>query len=142
VARFGHEYLSKLGWTSTSGLGAELDGTTGHIPIAQKLNMLGIGADNRDGPEAIAWKQNQDFEGVLKRLNASSDSPKQPLVNSEIEDTVVPLATSNVPPVSNDDEQVQQSRKRAKKEKRASKASSKKLEQPSTIIAKPGMRLA
>lgn len=31
--------------------------------------MLGIGANRPDGPEAIAWKQNKDFEGVLERLN-------------------------------------------------------------------------
>lgn len=31
--------------------------------------MLGIGANNRDGPDAIAWKQSQEFEAVLARLN-------------------------------------------------------------------------
>jgi len=31
--------------------------------------MLGIGAAHQKGPNGIAWKQNKDFENLLKRLN-------------------------------------------------------------------------
>jgi Pin2-interacting protein X1 len=31
--------------------------------------MLGIGAAHRNDPDGIAWKQNKDFEILLKRLN-------------------------------------------------------------------------
>lgn len=31
--------------------------------------MLGIGAAHRNDPDGIAWKQNKDFESLLKRLN-------------------------------------------------------------------------
>jgi len=73
-SRFGQQYLAKFGWTpdSGSGLGANGDGRLSHIPIAQKLNLLGIGSGPGAGassPDAIAWKQSRDFEAVLKRLN-------------------------------------------------------------------------
>lgn len=31
--------------------------------------MLGIGATHHNEPDGIAWKQNKDFENLLKRLN-------------------------------------------------------------------------
>jgi Pin2-interacting protein X1 len=34
--------------------------------------MLGIGAARRNDPDGIAWKQNKDFENLLKRLNEAS----------------------------------------------------------------------
>jgi Pin2-interacting protein X1 len=66
--------LAKFGWTpdSGSGLGANGDGRLAHISVAQKLNLLGIGngpGGGANNPDAIAWKQSKDFEGVLKRLN-------------------------------------------------------------------------
>ncbi|KAG8980880.1 hypothetical protein FRB93_008885 [Tulasnella sp. JGI-2019a] len=103
AARFGHAYLSKLGWTATSGLGAELDGRTKHVAVAQKLNMLGIGANTKDGPDAIAWKQNQEFEAMLSRLNKgksrdTTDSPgetsQQERDDSEPAELEVEVSTS------------------------------------------------
>jgi Pin2-interacting protein X1 len=75
-SRFGQQYLAKFGWTpdSGSGLGANGDGRLAHISVAQKLNLLGIGNGHSGGannPDAVAWKQSKDFEGVLKRLNGS-----------------------------------------------------------------------
>jgi hypothetical protein len=34
--------------------------------------MLGIGAAHRKDPDGIAWKQNKDFENLLKRLNEAN----------------------------------------------------------------------
>ena len=34
--------------------------------------MLGIGADHRNSAEGLAWKQNKDFENLLRRLNAAN----------------------------------------------------------------------
>ena len=31
--------------------------------------MLGIGAAHQRDPNGLAWKQNQEFESVLRRLN-------------------------------------------------------------------------
>jgi len=31
--------------------------------------MLGIGAASSKDPNGLAWKQNKDFEALLKRLN-------------------------------------------------------------------------
>ncbi|KAG8823316.1 hypothetical protein FRC19_004200 [Serendipita sp. 401] len=73
-SRFGQQYLAKFGWTpdSGTGLGANGDGRLKHISVAQKLNLLGIGNNqNSGGPDAIAWKQNRDFENVLKKLNGT-----------------------------------------------------------------------
>ncbi|KDR75259.1 hypothetical protein GALMADRAFT_140787 [Galerina marginata CBS 339.88] len=69
AARFGSNYLSKFGWDSSKGLGAGGDGRTSHIKVSHKLDMLGIGAAHQKDPNGIAWKQNKDFENLLKRLN-------------------------------------------------------------------------
>ena len=34
--------------------------------------MLGIGAAHQKDPNGIAWKQNKDFESLLKRLNETT----------------------------------------------------------------------
>ncbi|KAH7915066.1 hypothetical protein BJ138DRAFT_1142561 [Hygrophoropsis aurantiaca] len=74
AARFGQSYLSKLGWDPSQGLGASGDGMKSHLKVKQKLNMLGIGAGGvgAGDPEAIAWKQNKEFEAVLRRLNEAA----------------------------------------------------------------------
>ncbi|KAI0777540.1 hypothetical protein BD413DRAFT_639888 [Trametes elegans] len=72
--KFGAAYLAKLGWDPSQGLGASGEGRTKAISVTQKLDMLGIGADHRNTEEGIAWKQNKDFENLLKRLNAANGS--------------------------------------------------------------------
>lgn len=37
------------------------------------MDQLGIGAGRPDGPDAIAWKQAKEFEGLLERLNATNE---------------------------------------------------------------------
>ncbi|KAI6116077.1 hypothetical protein F5141DRAFT_1290599 [Pisolithus sp. B1] len=61
---FGQAYLSKFGWDAAQGVG---------------LDMLGIGAAHKNDPHGIAWKQNKDFEALLKRLNegTSRDEGKE-----------------------------------------------------------------
>ncbi|KAG8746044.1 hypothetical protein FRC10_006383 [Ceratobasidium sp. 414] len=71
AAKFGHTYLAKHGWNPTMGLGVAGEGRVSHIAVAQKLDQLGIGAGRPDGPDAIAWKQAKEFEGLLERLNAA-----------------------------------------------------------------------
>ncbi|KAK7057498.1 G-patch domain-containing protein, partial [Favolaschia claudopus] len=72
AAKFGASYLSKFGWDSSKGLGAEGDGRLSHIKVSQKLDMMGIGAAHQRDPNGIAWKQNKDFERLLERLNADA----------------------------------------------------------------------
>lgn len=74
ASRFGQSYLSKFGWDASKGLGVGGEGRTSHIKVAQKLDMMGIGAAHQKDPNGIAWKQNKDFENLLKRLNAGSDT--------------------------------------------------------------------
>ncbi|KAH7926952.1 hypothetical protein BV22DRAFT_1118534 [Leucogyrophana mollusca] len=69
AARFGQSYLSKLGWDPSQGLGAAGDGMRSHLKVHQKLDMLGIGAAHQRDPHGVAWKQNRDFEALLRRLN-------------------------------------------------------------------------
>jgi Pin2-interacting protein X1 len=45
--------------------------------VHHKLDMLGIGAQHTKDPNGIAWKQNRDFENLLKRLNANSEDPTE-----------------------------------------------------------------
>lgn len=75
ATKFGQAYLSKLGWDSSKGLGVEGDGRTSHIKVSQKLDMLGIGAANSKDVNGIAWKQNKEFEELLKRLNEGAEKP-------------------------------------------------------------------
>lgn len=70
--KFGAAYLQKLGWSAGSGLGASGEGRTTHIKVQQKLDMFGIGAAHQKDPNGIAWKQNKDFENLLKRLNGTN----------------------------------------------------------------------
>jgi Pin2-interacting protein X1 len=75
AARFGSNYLSRFGWDSSKGLGAGGDGRTSHIKVSQKLDVMGIGAGaHQNDPNGIAWKQNRDFESLLKRLNEAEES--------------------------------------------------------------------
>ena len=69
AARFGINYLAKFGWDSSKGLGASGEGRKSHLEVSKKLDMLGIGAAHQLDPNGIAWKQNKDFENLLKRLN-------------------------------------------------------------------------
>lgn len=39
--------------------------------------MLGVGAQHTKDPNGIAWKQNRDFENLLKRLNGDSVVPTE-----------------------------------------------------------------
>ncbi|KAJ3852655.1 hypothetical protein EV368DRAFT_73911 [Lentinula lateritia] len=88
ASKFGANYLAKFGWDSSKGLGVEGQGRTSHIKVSQKLDMLGIGAAQSKDPNGIAWKQNKDFESLLRRLNennaTSSDSGAQ-LIDGDIE---------------------------------------------------------
>lgn len=50
--------------------------------------MLGIGAAQQKGPNGIAWKQNKDFENLLKRLNESrTEEGVDTLVEDDVEVT-------------------------------------------------------
>ncbi|TFK75476.1 hypothetical protein BDN72DRAFT_520746 [Pluteus cervinus] len=69
AARFGQNYLAKFGWDSSKGLGISGDGRTTHIKVSHKLDLMGIGAAHQKDPNGIAWKQNRDFENLLRRLN-------------------------------------------------------------------------
>ena len=50
-------------------MGASGEGRKSHLEVSKKLDMLGIGAAHQLDPNGIAWKQNKDFENLLKRLN-------------------------------------------------------------------------
>lgn len=65
-------YLVKFGWDSSKGLGTSGDGMKSHLKVSQKLDMFGIGAAHQLDPNGIAWKQNNDFENLLKRLNGDA----------------------------------------------------------------------
>ncbi|EJT96661.1 hypothetical protein DACRYDRAFT_19133 [Dacryopinax primogenitus] len=72
ASRFGHAYLSKLGWSTGSSLGLTGQGLTEYIRVAHKLDALGIGArvggkEDRDG------RAGREFDGLLRRLNASAE---------------------------------------------------------------------
>ena len=120
--KFGAAYLEKFGWASGSGLGAEGEGRTKHIPVYQKLDMLGIGADHRNSQDGTAWKQGKDFENLLRRLNAAggdeaaTDAPK-------IDGFVKPTAAAQGDAEGSveESEKEQKEERKSKKRKRAEK---------------------
>jgi G-patch domain len=69
ASRFGQTYLAKFGWDASKGLGASGEGRTSALKATQKLDMLGIGVQHQKDPNGIAWRQNRDFENLLRRLN-------------------------------------------------------------------------
>ena len=70
ASRFGQAYLEKFGWDASKGLGVSGEGRTSAIKVTQKLDMLGIGVRQQSNLEGgIAWRQNRDFEDLLRRLN-------------------------------------------------------------------------
>lgn len=76
ASRFGHSYLAKFGWDASQGLGPSGDGMKTHLKVEQKLDMMGIGAQHQRDPNGIAWKQNKEFEALLKKLNESIEQKK------------------------------------------------------------------
>lgn len=73
AAKFGQTYLSKFGWDSSQGLGVLGEGRTKAISVDHKLDLLGIGMQHRNSEGGVAWKQNKDFEKLLRRLNGESE---------------------------------------------------------------------
>lgn len=45
--------------------------------VHHKLDLLGIGAQHTKDPNGLAWKQNRDFENLLRRLNAGTDGVEE-----------------------------------------------------------------
>ena len=75
ASRFGQSYLEKFGWDASKGLGASGEGRTNAIKASQKLDMLGIGMRHqKDVDGGIAWRQNRDFEDLLRRLNEGPET--------------------------------------------------------------------
>ncbi|KAL0577736.1 hypothetical protein V5O48_004230 [Marasmius crinis-equi] len=75
--------------------------------------MLGIGAAQSKDPNGIAWKQNKDFENLLKRLNADTEANQ-------------PQNTESSAHNEADEEEVDE--KKAKKEKKKRKREEEKEE--------------
>ncbi|KAG6889113.1 hypothetical protein C0995_003682 [Termitomyces sp. Mi166 len=88
AAKFGSNYLSKFGWDASKGLGVNGEGRTSHIKVTHKLDMLGIGAAHQKDPNGIAWKQNRDFENLLKRLNENIQADSSPAEEAKGEESI------------------------------------------------------
>ncbi len=133
-SRFGQQYLEKFGWTagSGSGLGASGQGRLSHISVAQKLNLLGVGGNNENNGD-VSWKQNRDYEMMLKRLNTSEgdgdegESIKVAMVPDGFVRAVEGKATDEKVATNGSVEEVdEKERKRLRKErKRTEKAAAK-----------------
>ena len=131
-SRFGQQYLEKFGWTagSGSGLGASGQGRLSHISVTQKLDLLGICSNNNRGD--VSWKQNQDYELMLKRLNTSGGDEVESIKVSIVPDGFVRAVggdvmdekvETNVPVEEVDEKERKRLRKeRKRKEKAAAKA--------------------
>ena len=89
------------------------DGRTSHIKVSHKLDMLGIGAANMHDPNGIAWKQNKDFENLLRRLNEVPDGKGEEDVGTNVEGFVSQGKGGDVP-----EETVERAGKAEKSEKK------------------------
>ncbi|KAK6885483.1 Protein PXR1, partial [Candida tropicalis] len=80
TSRFGHQYLSKMGWKQGSGLGLVSHALTSHVKVSIKTDNVGLGATlhKRKGKDG---KLEEDgiagldaFQRILGRLNGNEDS--------------------------------------------------------------------
>ena len=147
ASRFGTTYLSKLGFDhadKNATLGVSGMGLTKHLKVRctpfrptrrsprvvqvhHKLDMLGIGAQHTKDPNGIAWKQNQDFENLLRRLNANSEVPVEGEVDSaiidgfhpaHIDESVVGSTTVRSETKGGDEERKAEKERKSKKKRR------------------------
>ena len=65
------------------------EGRTTHIKVAQKLDMMGIGAAHQKD-NGVAWKQNRDYENLLKRLNEANGGEEEVQTESGFDGFVRP----------------------------------------------------
>lgn len=87
------------------------EGRTSHIKVNHKLDMLGIGAAHQKDPNGIAWKQNRDFENLLKRLNEKTQDDSGSLnAAEEVKEEVVQSVEEG-----RDDDAMERKRKRREK---------------------------
>ncbi|KAL7284287.1 hypothetical protein ACG7TL_001570 [Trametes sanguinea] len=119
--KFGAAYLAKLGWNPSQGLGVSGEGRTTAISVTQKLDFLGIGADHRNSEGGIAWKQNKDFENLLKRLNAANGNPQEQDEIMKVEGFTRAGPSAGAETVKADDDVVKEEENVDKKEKKKRK---------------------
>jgi len=112
ATRFGSNYLAKFGWESSKGLGVSGEGRTTHIKVAQKLDMMGIGAAHQQDPNGVAWKQNKDYENLLKRLNEADGVEEEVQTGSGFDGFVKPEGDAGEE--DEEDEKKKEKRKRNK----------------------------
>lgn len=112
ATRFGSNYLAKFGWESSKGLGVSGEGRTTHIKVAQKLDMMGIGAARQQDPNGVAWKQNRDYENLLKRLNEADGVEEEVQTGSGFDGFVKPEGDAGEE--DEEDEKKKEKRKRNK----------------------------
>ncbi|KAI5960476.1 PXR1, partial [Candida theae] len=76
TARFGHQYLSKMGWAPGSGLGLVKDSLTTHLKIHVKTDNAGLGAKLKkaDKDKTLDECSGLDaFQRILGRLNGNEE---------------------------------------------------------------------
>lgn len=142
AAKFGHTYLAKHGWTPSTGLGVAGDGRVSHIAVAQKLDQLGIGAGRPDGPDAIAWKQAKEFEGLLERLNAAGAGGGDETVTvvEEIAETVEEEVVDEKEEKARRKEKKREEKRKAKAALEESGTSGSSTEETAAVVAAPAPR--
>ncbi|KAJ3727046.1 hypothetical protein C8R42DRAFT_694485 [Lentinula raphanica] len=121
ASKFGANYLAKFGWDPSKGLGVEGQGRTSHIKVSQKLDMLGIGAAQSKDPNGIAWKQNKDFESLLRRLNESTPDSAGQSDTGDVEDGEGAGVSHDVAMEKEEKEESKEDRKRRKREEKQAK---------------------
>jgi Pin2-interacting protein X1 len=124
----------------------------------QKLNLLGVGngQGSLNNPDAIAYKQNNDFEKMLKRLNQSggSDSNDEAMMQEEKDEKLARIVMqgfvpadktdaehAGVQPQEEDIEMAEVDKKsekeRRREEKRRKKQQQKGQEESSSLVPQP-----
>ena len=76
--QFGHQYLTKMGWTPGKGIGLVPDSITTHLKINIKTDNAGLGAKlqkrNKDANELDECSGVDAFQRILGRLNGKEDA--------------------------------------------------------------------
>lgn len=94
---FGKNLLKKSGWSEGTGLGKEQEGTTTHVKVSRKDDVMGIGY--KAGVQDTWSAQSVGFADVLDRLKTTKSS-SMIVVDDSDEDVAGPTAASPTSPDS------------------------------------------
>jgi len=80
--------------------------------------MMGIGAAHQKDPNGVAWKQNKDYENLLKRLNEANGGEEEVQTGSRFDGFVRPEGNGGEEGEEDEKKKEKRKKKKVKKKRR------------------------